>query len=315
MDEDIQRKIRNIISEIKGKSADGCYIYRGESQCYEEVSSSLRRQLKKLTKGVHNFDLDEAIEIIQAEDLAMAKDYTDMTSDFDILTLLQHYGGATNLIDFTTDSCIALFFACEKDFAEDGRVVLLKRTEEINNRYSIQSPRQLQGRPKVQKSIFARSPTGFIESHHIKKIAIQKDLKVHVLRYLLLDKNIYPITIYNDLLGFIRVQRGFRASIADLLGYNRDLGTPAEKMDRALANSMSVACPFARLYNYRGMAYEQKGDWESAMKEYNSAIESDPDYIDALLNRASLHKRRGDESLSTQDLARVLELHRPSLNT
>ena len=33
--------------------------------------------------------------------------------DFEILTELQHYGGKTNLIDFTTDYLIALFFACD----------------------------------------------------------------------------------------------------------------------------------------------------------------------------------------------------------
>lgn len=317
MAEDIQRKIRNIISEIEEKSADGCYIYRGEPQRYEEVSSSLRRQLKKQMKGVRNFDVEEEIEIIQAEDLAMAKDYTHMTNDFDILTVIQHYGGVTNLIDFTTDYRIALFFACEKDFGEDGTVILLKRTEEMNNRYSIQRPRQLQGRPKVQKSIFVRSPKGFIEPH--EKITIEKNLKFHLLQHLQHHENIYPVTIYNDLLGFIRFQRGFRASFADvhrhLLNRNSDSGTLSEKMTRNFAHSIPLFSAFARFSNYRGMAYEQKGDWETAMKEYDSAIENDPDYIDALLNRARLHKLRGDDALSTQDLERVLELHRPSLNT
>ena len=36
MDEDIQRRIREIISEIEEKSADGAYIYRGEPETHEE---------------------------------------------------------------------------------------------------------------------------------------------------------------------------------------------------------------------------------------------------------------------------------------
>lgn len=38
-----------------------------------------------------------------------AKDYTHETDPFEILTELQHYGGHTNLIDFTIDNHIALF--------------------------------------------------------------------------------------------------------------------------------------------------------------------------------------------------------------
>ena len=36
---------------------------------------------------------------------------TEKARDFEILTEIQHYGGKTNLIDFTTDYFIALFFA------------------------------------------------------------------------------------------------------------------------------------------------------------------------------------------------------------
>ena len=186
MEEDIQQAIRNIIDEIVEESADGNYIYRGEpNRCYKEVSSSLRRQLNDQMRGVHNFDVDEEIEIVQAEYLAMAKDYTHMTSDFDILTLLQHFGGATNLIDFTTDYHIALFFACEKSFANDGRVILLKRTEAIDQKYSIKKPRQqLMGRLEAQNSIFVKSSTGFIEPHEISVVIIPKDVKSFLLGYL-----------------------------------------------------------------------------------------------------------------------------------
>ena len=318
-EEDIQREIRNIINEIEEKSADGNYIYRGEPECYEEVSSSLRRQLKKQMKGVRNFDVEEEIEIVQAEDLAMAKDYTHMTNDFDILTLLQHFGGVTNLIDFSTDYRIALFFACEKVFAKDGRVILLKRTEEIDRRYSIKRPRQLRGRPEVQESIFVRSPKGFIDPHERKKITIPKGLKLRLLQHLQQREVISPVTVYNDLFGFIKFQHGFRASFADvhrsLWNHNSGSETLSEKMDRNFAHIIPMLASLARMSNYRGMAYEQKGDRESAMKEYDKTIERNPDYIDALLNRAKLHKLRGDNALSTKDLVRVLELHRPDLNT
>jgi len=49
--------------------------------------------------------------------------------DFEILTKLQHYGGKTNLIAFTTDSFITLFFACDRYPKKNGRVILVKREE------------------------------------------------------------------------------------------------------------------------------------------------------------------------------------------
>ena len=54
------------------------------------------------------------------------------------LTELQHYGGHTNLIDFTTDNHIALFFACDGSPDKDGRIILLERTEEKNRNYRIE---------------------------------------------------------------------------------------------------------------------------------------------------------------------------------
>ena len=52
--------------------------------------------------------------------------YSAETTDFELLTEIQHYGGKTNLIDFTTDYLIALFFACDGHHDKDGRVILQK---------------------------------------------------------------------------------------------------------------------------------------------------------------------------------------------
>ena len=136
--------VQDIIRIIEEKSADGGYIYRGERKCYPKVSSNLYRDYENIE--------DEAFEIegVQTEMLSHAKKHTgdlpgdfrvehtsvldaneeesDETIDFELLTEIQHYGGKTNLIDFTTDYFIALFFACEGDHDQAGRVIL-QRTE------------------------------------------------------------------------------------------------------------------------------------------------------------------------------------------
>ena len=116
------------------------FIYRGEPECYPEVSSSLWRKYTEChyDKAYHSYD-DFDIESVQKEIVAATKEHiptlannrvtipissiqTDHKSrvtvaqsagvtwrmleeqrDFEILTDIQHYGGETNLIDFTHD--------------------------------------------------------------------------------------------------------------------------------------------------------------------------------------------------------------------
>ena len=110
------------ITEITEKSATGDYIYRGESKCHKKVSSNLYREYEADIEA-ENFD----IATVQEEILREAREYTthEMT-DSEILTELQHHGGKTNLIDFTTDYLVALFFACNGNPDKPGRVILLQ---------------------------------------------------------------------------------------------------------------------------------------------------------------------------------------------
>ena len=107
---DLLQNVRDKINEIEEKSASGDYIYRGEPEHHEEppyygkICSSLYRQYARIEAD--EFD----IEVVQEEILAEAEGYSHTTNDpIEILTQLQHYGGKTNLIDFTTDHLIAIF--------------------------------------------------------------------------------------------------------------------------------------------------------------------------------------------------------------
>ena len=195
------------IQEIAAKSTDKNFIFRGEPEhfredpYYEKVSSSLWRECRKEI-GMDEFN----IEVIQEQMLELAKDYTNETDEFEILTELQHYGGHTNLIDFTTDSHIALFFACDGSLNKPGRIILLERTEEIDKKYQIEKPRNPQNRIIAQKSIFVRPPKGFIEPEQFAVIDIPELLKLPMLDHLQKQNGISTQTVYNDLHGFIRNQ-------------------------------------------------------------------------------------------------------------
>ena len=122
-------RILEIISEIGKKSENGDYIYRGEPECYPKVSSALYRKLEE-SKIEHP---ERIVEQVQEAELAEAKNYIYETDQFELLTQLQHFGGKTNLIDFTTDYYIALFFACNGYPDENGRIILQDKNGAIKD--------------------------------------------------------------------------------------------------------------------------------------------------------------------------------------
>ena len=126
------------ITEIANASATGDYIYRGESKYHKKISSNLYREYKD-DIAVENFD----IAVVQNEILREAREYTThKMDDLEILTELQHHGGKTNLIDFTTDYLVALFFACDGNRDKPGRVILLQnQSEALQNRKTTQNNR------------------------------------------------------------------------------------------------------------------------------------------------------------------------------
>ena len=161
----------------------GVTIFRGERKTYKEhpyygkVSSNLYRDFdvgdmqefdievvqKEMLNGAKKHtghlpltgDLPRDFRPILAKMFSVREEDTAETVDFEILTEIQHYGGKTNLIDFTTDYLVALFFACDGHHDKDGRVILQK-ADEIQG--MIKYPRNPRHRVAGQKSVFVRHP-------------------------------------------------------------------------------------------------------------------------------------------------------------
>ena len=172
------------INEIAEKSADGDYIYRGESKIPYKVCSSLYR-IRPNTEGIH-FDISDLQSTILKEAKAYLGEVDDIdgTDDIEILTELQHLGGKTNLIDFTENYLIALFFACDGSPDEEGRVILLKRESDD---YEVRRPRRTINRVESQRSVFVESPTGFVEPDIVVTIPAQLKQPLLVFSQQLLD--------------------------------------------------------------------------------------------------------------------------------
>ena len=275
------------INEIAKESATGDYIYRGESShhkkkpYYGKVSSGLYRDY--ISFGVEKFDM----AVVQADILREAHEYTPHEmKDFELLATLQHYGDQTNLIDFTTDYLVALFFACDGKPQEPGRVILIQRPPKFGHKtYKVEKPPRTIRRAEAQKSIFVRAERGFVEPD--KVVCIPADLKLALLDYLNKHHDISTKTIYNDLHGFIDKRKLHKRAYAAFhegftsQGRANSAETEAEKQkwyNEAITHytkAIDLNPEDARFYNNRSVAYRGIGDFNAAIEDFNKAIDLD----------------------------------------
>ena len=234
-------KITSIAKTLSNKDARSLSertLFRGEPECYKEVSSGLYRQLHEV-KNI-NFDIMDA----QERQLLIAKTYTKSTGKFEILSHIQHRGGKTNLIDFTTDLNIALFFACCHASGKDGRIIFFPDRDKTG--YSIHSAIELSNMTDVQKSVFVIPIKGYIQEKDTIIVIIPSELKEGILKHLWTLYGMEAATVYNDLSGFIRDQEEFKDHEAEF---------------------------------YAGVSYDKEGE-EGDVKKTKKAIEHYTNYLE-----------------------------------
>ena len=323
------------LGEIARAASAGSFVFRGEPKYYPEISSSLYREYKTLLEpfGVDGFD----IRHVQEEIIGEAARYAGGLTPLDLLSQLQHYGHPTNLIDFTTDYLIALFFACASESADDGRVILLDT--ETNLPFRVRIP---ENRIKAQKSVFVDPPSGVVNPYHV--IRIPRDLKFPILGHLRMYHEVSAQTIYDDIHGFIKNANIHRSAYAEfhigglylnqenleeaLTHYNRSIELNSHeipsfinraatfarmgKFDEAIRDYSHVITldhQDARAYRDRGQIYLETGQLECAEKDFSEAIRLDQRLEDAYIGRAASRAHRGDFEGAIPDLSFVIDLN------
>ena len=120
------------VGQPLGDSKSDVWFFRGQKDSSFAFTSTLYRRLLNANSG--NLSLKSPGEIekamLQAElsllnkarKIGIGRGLTALET----LTLLQHHGSPTRLIDVTSDWKVALFFACESDDDRDGRMFLIK---------------------------------------------------------------------------------------------------------------------------------------------------------------------------------------------
>ena len=297
--------LNDIINEIKRKSEHGDYIYRGERKKYCKISSALYREYfddENIKIDFEGFDL----RAVQRGILSVAKKHVgeppqglfeDFTGRFirerfiqytersiidsdelEILTELQHYGGTTNLIDFTTDYLIAIFFACDDDLTkdtEDGRVILLQKTGLMEKQMIIR-PQNPRHRVIAQKSIFLYPPDGFIDVPEDNIVYVPADLKKPMQQRLRKYHGISSETIYNDLHGFIKKQNTHQGASKEFyLGFTFQYrgyhAKPGPEKQQAYKDAISHYNRVIELNSEETLAYSNRGECWLHLEEWIKA--------------------------------------------
>lgn len=246
------------------------FIYRGESECHERVSSGLYRQFHELDDEF--FDITEA----QERQLKIARAYAnDESDDARILAQIQHRGGKTNLIDFTSDLNVALFFACNYSQDKNGRVIFFKNQQWAD--YCIKPAIQPSNMADAQKSLFVDSKKGYIRDEDITVYEIPSELKADILQHLLYVYGIEPSTVYNDISGFIRDQHLFPDFEADIYAgekyfFEKDYGRAICFYTKGLQNPtiqfmLSEGTVFPNVHRQRGIANYYAGNCADALDD------------------------------------------------
>ena len=263
------KEVFGLIGKLSRNASQDSYLFRGESRHNKCVSSRLFRDLQKVWEPGWNPGWN--IETFQEEYLREAKRFTDETNELTILSEIQHYGGPTNLIDFTTDILTALYFACDGDIEEDGRIIYLKRNAKWASH--IVKPERMAHRVTAQKSVFVRPPKGFLEDEDIECHLIPHQLKGDILEYLRTVHGISLEYIYNDLHGFIRYKSIHeRANDAFIKGLSHWKAGDVDSAQSAFSEAIRLNPRHDNAFNNRGVTYLKIGDRDSAKRDFDKAL-------------------------------------------
>ena len=319
-------------------------LYRGLADSDWEVSASIYGRLQENgIKTVYYNIFREMTKRLLERARAEGHDIENhrKLSDLELLAKLQHHGAATCLIDFTSHPLVALWFACQAPMEKSGKIVAFdsnnadlcceiqaKDLDETidkwlpvntpNERLWVLPPQKTNNRIVAQQSVFVLGE-GVIAPQKLagKENCLVED-KSAVLEELV-KQGITAESLFCDFTGFAQ-QNARNAEYHNWTTDNtfisglacQEVGDNEEAIkfyDKAIkANPQDAVA-----YNNRGSAKGQLGDHKGAIADCDRALEINPQYADAYNNRANVKNQSGDYEGAIADCDQALGINPQSM--
>ena len=214
--------LTRFLSELQQKALQRDYVFRGERMArgrggHVPVTSSLYRWVQAYRRSLDHFAPLQETETRLLVDLQdkiadeinrMLPEPYPATDRLKLLARVQHFHGLTNLIDFTRDCLVALFFACYDREGEesgggwtggDGRIVFLPETGATIVDAPIGDSRAI-----AQRSVFCEESCGVLPEDSYEILYVSGSLKRQLLMYLARCHGICADTLFPDFAAAVR---------------------------------------------------------------------------------------------------------------
>ena len=207
---DAPTEVADLLRKASDVQALGTFIFRGEPDLYPSVRSTLARHW--------NTDSAEALRILTERDLHTARQHLpdEQYEDLDLATIIQHMGGKTNLVDFTTEIWVALFFACldEREpprTSNTGRVYALDREtaqRELNGRLlEHYTSHTSHNRWEQQAGAVVVPETGIVPAVNLKEVMRIPPHCKETVNQFLRSIGVSIETMFNDIEGYVKYRQ------------------------------------------------------------------------------------------------------------
>lgn len=290
--------VEKVMGVAKGMSGPA---YRGQAKAGWPLRSGAVDRLKR-AYGDHVLDDESGLRKLISDyhrDLILQMQAIDgeQKRDLQRLSILQHHGAGTGLLDFTASPLVALWVACEDNPNENGKVFVLDigdRQVSVNGReldeealfreeriVYYEPDRSLSPRIVAQQSLFVICNPPRVPEGYLKEVVIPREIKGHLTEYLkglgLSDEN-----LFGDVPGLATANarhKPLRPQLTLPPEHHRDRGNRAYQAGRyedalALYERFAEALPdVAQPHCFVGDTLAALGRFQDAIDAYTRAIE------------------------------------------